>query len=210
MKKSIVISSNLESGFLVIRVELNYWATQHRRIMPLIKHAGFNALELMLVLAVIAVGIGVAIHTMTGNSNSQNANQMVSDVSSLVSNIKGAYMSSAQGYTNISTPNAIQGGLIPTDLRVTNGTSVQNQFQSGEVTLEAANNGEAFSITYTSVPSAICAKAVSALAGSAFLSIAVGGTSVYDSVDTSVVVDASTIAGACSSGKTITIVFTAS
>ena len=179
-----------------------------RRIMPLLKYAGFNALELMLVLAVIAVGIGVAIHTMTGNSNSQNANQMVSDVSALVSNIKGNYTSSTEGYANVSTATAVQAGLIPTDLRV-NGSTVQNQFQGGEVTIDPENSGEAFSITYSAVPSAICNKAVASLAGSSFLTISINsGQPVYDSVN-NVSISPETIAQNCE-GASNSITFTAS
>ena len=180
-----------------------------RRIMPLLKHAGFNALELMLVLAVIAVGIGVAIHTMTGNSNSQNTNQMVSDVSALVSNIKGNYTSSTDGYTNVSTATAIQASLIPTDLKVNGGTTVQNQFQGGTVEIAPENNGEAFSITYNSVPSAICNKAIASLAGSSFLTISInGGSPVYDSIN-NVAINPEDIAQDCNQSSN-SIIFTAS
>ena len=180
-----------------------------RRIMPPLKYCGFNALELMLVLAVIAVGIGVAIHTMTGNSNSQNTNQMVSDVSALVSNIKGNYTSSTEGYANVSTATAIQASLVPTDLRINGGTIVQNQFQGGEVTIAPENSGEAFSITYSAVPSAICNKAVASLAGSSFLTITINsGQPVYDSVN-NVSINPEDIATACA-GSSNTITFTAS
>ena len=179
------------------------------RKLPLLKYCGFNALELMLVLAVIAVGIGVAIHTMTGNSNSQNTNQMVSDVSALVSNIKGNYTSSTNGYADITTATAIQASLIPTDLKISGGTIVQNQFQAGTIEIAPENTGEAFSITYSAVPSAICNKAIAALAGSAFLTISInGGTPVYDSVN-NVEISPSVIAGECS-GSTNSITFTAS
>ena len=211
MKKSTLINRRLESGLSVITIEPNCRENEQkiRRIMPLIKHAGFNALELMLVLAVIAVGIGVAIHTMTGNSNSQNTNQMVSDVTALVSNVKANYTSSTDGYTSVSTDTAVSAGLIPTDLKL-NGTTVQSQFQGGTIEITPANSGEAFSITYTSVPSAICNKVVATLAGSAFLTIDVGGTAVYDSVNNIPIVPA-TISTQCGgSGNTATIIFTAS
>ena len=209
MKKSTIINNGLEQDINILAISSNGISstqTQLRRKLPL-KYAGFNALELMLVLAVVAVGIGVAIRTMTGNSNSQNTNQMVSDVTALVGNIKSSYTSSTAGYTTLTTDAAIQGALIPADLK-TNGTTVQNQFQSGTVALASENSGEAFSITYTAVPAAICNKAIASLASSSFVTISVGGTTVYDAINAQKI-DAATVAGACNNA-TNTIVFVAS
>lgn len=209
MKKSTIINNGLEQGVNISSINSNGISVTHikSRRKRLLKYAGFNALELMLVLAVIAVGIGVAIRTMTGNSNSQNTNQMVSDITALVGNIKSSYTSSTAGYTTLTTDTAIQGTLIPTDLK-TNGTTVQNQFQSGTVALASENNGEAFSITYTAVPSAICNKAIVSLASSSFVTISVGGTAVYDAINAPTI-DAATVAGACNNA-TNTIAFVAS
>jgi type II secretory pathway pseudopilin PulG len=175
----------------------------------ILKYAGFNALELMMVLAVIAIGIGVAIRTMSGNSNKQNTNQMVSDITALVNNVKNAYTSSTSGYSNLTTTSAIEASLIPTDLKVpTGGTTIQNQFQGGTVEVASVNNGEAFSVTYTNVPSAICNSVITSLGGSSFVSITVNGTSVFDAVSAPTI-DATAISTACNTA-TNSLVFTAS
>jgi Tfp pilus assembly protein PilE len=197
-------AQEINNDFSVMKVLTN----SMKKKLP-IKYAGFNALELMMVLAVIAIGIGVAIRTMSGNSNKQNTNQMVSDITALVSNIKNSYTSSTSGYTNLTTTSAIQGALIPSDLKVpTGGTTVQNQFQGGTVDIASANNGEAFSITYSNVPSAICNSVITSLGASSFVSITVNGTSVYDAV-TDPTIDATAISTACNTA-TNSLVFTAS
>lgn len=183
--------------------------TNQTRLMPLARYLGFNALELMLVLAVIAVGIGVALHTMSSNSDKQNSNQMISDVSGLMSNIQNAYASSSGGYADLSTEIAIQAKLVPTDLRLsTDGSSVLNQFQNGTVEVDPSETGDAFTITYSSVPSAVCNTAVAALAGSGFNKIEVGGTTVYD-ISAGIAFNPTTLSSACDNASN-SIVFTAS
>ncbi|MBP9742317.1 MAG: hypothetical protein KBD37_03065 [Burkholderiales bacterium] len=182
--------------------------TSQARLMPFTRYAGFNALELMLVLAVIAVGIGVALHTMSSNADKQDSNQMISDISALVSNIQNAYASSAGGYTDLTTATAIQAKLVPTDLRLsTDGSSVLNQFQSGTVDIAPSDDGSAFTITYSSVPSSVCNTAVAALAGSGFNVIEVEGTAVYDASGDAF--SPGTLSEACDN-PTNSIVFTAS
>ncbi|MBP9741747.1 MAG: prepilin-type N-terminal cleavage/methylation domain-containing protein [Burkholderiales bacterium] len=175
----------------------------------LIRQAGFNALELMLVLAIIAIAIAVAIHVMAGNSDKQNSNQMISDVSGLMSNIHDAFASSSGGYTSLTTEMAIEAKLIPTDLRLTSdGKGVLNQFQGGKVDVAPGEDGDNFTITYTNVPSSVCNMGIAALAGSGFNSIAVNDTAVYDAT-TSATVDAADISSACKDTVN-TLVFTAS
>ncbi|MDQ5920324.1 MAG: hypothetical protein QG673_380 [Pseudomonadota bacterium] len=176
--------------------------------LPLQKYAGFNALELMLVLAVIAVGIGVALHTMSGNSDKQNANQMVSDVATLVSNIENAYGSSTVGYTNLTTASVIEGKLVPADLKISSdSTTIQNQFQGGTVTADAGTDASNFVITYSNVPSSVCSTAVPTLVGSEFLSISINDTEVY-SYDSTPDLDGAVVASACSQLNN-SVVFTA-
>lgn len=177
--------------------------------IPLIKYAGFNALELMLVLAVIAIGIAVALHTMAGNSDKQDSNQMISDVSGLVSNIQQAFVSSSGGYASLTTAIAIEAKLVPTDLRLSSdGTGILNQFQGGSVDIASGDDGNNFTITYSNVPSAVCNTGVTSLAGSGLNSIAINGTTVYDSVDTPRI-DTATVSSACKETSN-SIVFTAS
>lgn len=176
-----------------------------------LKHAGFNAIELSLVLGVVAIAIVGVIRVMGGNTDKQNATQMVNDVSTMVSNIKNAYSSSTTGYSTLNTATAIQGKMVPQDLKIpTGGTTIQNQFQGGTVAIANGSNGENFTITYTNVPSAICNSAINTLGGSSFLTIAINSTTVYD-VNNQVALDAAKVSTACTTAKEkSTVIFTAS
>lgn len=172
---------------------------------------GFNAIELAAVLAVISIAIVGAIALMGGNRDKQNSNQMVSDVSTMVSNIKNAYSSSSTGYTNLTTAAAINMKAVPTDLKIpSGGTTIKNQFQGGTVVITSSNSGEAFTITYSNVPLAVCSTVINTLGGSSFLSIGVNSTTVFDAV-AGTQLDATAVATACKAGnEKSTIVFTAS
>jgi type II secretory pathway pseudopilin PulG len=176
-----------------------------------LKRAGFNAIELSLVLGVIAIAVVGVIRIMAGNTDKQNANQMVNDVSTLVSNIKNAYSSSTTGYSTLTTTSAIDGKMIPQDLKIpAGGTSIQNQFQGGTVAIASGSSGENFTITYTNVPAAICNSAISTLGGSSFLSVDINGTIVYD-VNAGTLLDGTAVSAACKTGsEQSTIIFTAS
>ncbi|MCC2624342.1 MAG: type pilin [Burkholderiales bacterium] len=174
-----------------------------------LRYAGFNAIELSLVLGVIAVAVVGVIRIMGGNTDKQNSTQMVNDVSTIVSNVKNAYSSSNSGYSTLSTKAAIDGRMVPQDLKTAN-DKIQNQFQGGEVTIEPGS-GDFFTITYTKVPSSICNSAVNTLGGASFLTIVINDQpAVYD-VNAGTALDASKVATACSQGKEqSTVVFTAS
>lgn len=180
------------------------------RIPRMLKYAGFNAIELSLVLGVIAIAVVGVIRIMAGNTDKQNSTQMVNDVSTLVTNIKNAYSSSTQGYSTLSTEAAIDGKMVPQDLKIpAGGTTIQNQFQGGEVKI-ANQNGENFTITYTNVPSAICNSAVNTLGGVSFLSITVNGVAVYD-INAGTMLDGTKVSAECKNGKEKSIIeFTAS
>lgn len=181
------------------------------RVPHKLKYAGFNAIELSLVLAVIAIAIVATIRIMAGNSDKQSSSQMVNDVSTLVSNIKNAYSSSTSGYSTLTTQAAIDGKMVPQDLKIpTGGTTIQNMFQGGAVNIAAGSSGENFTITYTNVPSAICNSAINTLGGSSFLTIEINGTVVFD-VNTPVALDGTAVSAACKTGgEQSSIVFTAS
>ncbi|HLX52960.1 MAG TPA: type 4 pilus major pilin, partial [Aquella sp.] len=125
--------------------------------------------------------------------------------------IKNAYSSSTTGYTTLTTSVAIDGKMIPQDLKIpSGGTTIQNQFQGGEVKIAAGSSGENFTITYTHVPSAICNSAINTLGGSSFLSIDINGTTVYD-VNAGTALDGKAVSEACKTGQEqSTIIFTAS
>ena len=175
------------------------------------KYAGFNAIELSAVLAVIAIAVVATIRIMGGNSDKQNANQMVNDVSTMVSNIKNAYSSSSTGYSTLTTTAAINMKVIPGDLKIpTGGTTVKNQFQGGTVAIASASSGDAYTVTYTNVSLAVCNSAINTLGGSSFLTIVVNGTTVFDSV-AGTQLDATAVSTACKAGnEKSTIIFTAS
>lgn len=159
---------------------------------------GFNAIELSLVLAVIAIAIVATIRVMAGNTDKQNSNQMVHDVSMLVSNIKNAFSSSQGGYMSLNTEIAIKARVVPLDLKH-NDSEIQNQFQGGKVVITHDDTGENFTVEYTNVPSAICNSAVNTLGSASFLSIKINDKDVFD-VDTTPL-DAATVAEACSANK---------
>ena len=181
------------------------------RIPRVLKYAGFNAIELSLVLAVIAIALVATIRIMAGNSDKQSSNQMVNDVSTLVSNIKNAYSSSTTGYSTLTTIAAIDGKMVPQDLKIPGGGgTIQNQFQGGTVTIEAGSAGDNFTITYTNVPTAICNSAINTLGGSSFLSVDINGTAVYDA-NAGTVLDGTAVSAACKTGgEKSTVIFTAS
>jgi type II secretory pathway pseudopilin PulG len=175
-----------------------------------LRYAGFNAIELSMVLGVIAVAVVGVIRIMGGNTDKQNSTQMVNDVSALVSNVKNAYSSSNSGYSSLTTKAAIDGRVVPQDLKTAN-DKIQNQFQGGEVTIEAGGSGEFFTITYTKVPSSICNSAVNTLGGASFLTIVINGQAAVYDVNAGTALDASKVAAACSDGKEqSTVIFTAS
>jgi prepilin-type N-terminal cleavage/methylation domain-containing protein len=180
------------------------------RIPRVLKHAGFNAIELSLVLAVIAIALVATIRIMAGNSDKQSSNQMVNDISTLVSNIKNAYSSSTTGYSTLTTEAAVDGKMVPQDLKMPGGGTIQNQFQGGTVTVAAGAAGDNFTITYTNVPTAICNSAINTLGGSSFLMVDINGTAVYDA-SSSVALDGTNVSAACKSGgEKSTVIFTAS
>jgi type II secretory pathway pseudopilin PulG len=188
----------------------NHRSGMQPRIPRDLKRAGFNAIELSLVLGVVAIAIVGVIRIMAGNTDKQNSSQMVNDVSTLVSNIKNAYSSSTQGYASLTTTAAIDGKMVPQDLRIpTGGTTIKNQFQGGEVKIDN-QGGENFTITYTNVPAAICNNVINTLGGVSFLSITVGGIPVYD-INAGTVLDGTNVSAECKkAGEKSTIVFTAS
>ena len=164
---------------------------------------GFTLIELMLVLAVIAVGISVAINSMHGNSEKQNSNQMASDVTTMVNNIKNAYSSTTTGYANLTTASAITAKLVPGDLRVSGG-NIYSQFSGGVIKIEPS--AENFTITYDKVPSAVCNNIIALLGGGVFLKIVVGSTTVYEVGVTDI--DATSVAESCKA-RVNNIIFTA-
>lgn len=178
-----------------------------------LRYAGFNAIELSLVLGVIAVAIVGVVRIMGGNTDKQNSIQMVNDVSDLAFNIKNAYSGATAGYKSLTNAEAITGRLVPQDLKSAV-DKIQNQFQGGSIVLKGDDGGDTFIINYTKVPSSVCNTAITALAGSTFLQIDVGGdttgsgTTVYKN-DGTVKLDATALFGACDKGP-IDITFTVS
>lgn len=177
------------------------------------KQSGFNAIELSLVLAVIAVAIVATIRVMGNNSDKQKTAQMVSDVSTFVSNIKNAYSGTATGYGTITdnTP-IIQMKAYPSDLRVS-GNNILTQFSNGQVNIKGLtlNGIDAFSIEYTNVPTQVCSSVIGTLGSAMFLQILVGTTVVFDQ-NAGTELDATKVATQCAAGKSagVNITFVAS
>lgn len=186
-----------------------YYAPNYASLSKILKIAGFNALELMMVLAVVAVATVTVIKTMGSNSDKQHANQMVGNVGTMISNIRNAYSSSNKGYATLTTEAAINMKVIPQDLRI-DGTKIKNQFQGGTVEVAAHNSGEAFTIIYTNVPQAVCTSVVNSLGGSSFLSIDINSKVVFDA-NGQKPLDATDVATACKAGgEKSKIIFAAS
>lgn len=143
---------------------------------------GFNAIELSLVLAVISVAIVATIRVMGNNSEKQQSNQMVSDVTAFVSNIRHAYSSSEDGYKDLDNTTVIAMKAYPGDLRV-NGSEIDTQFSGGTVVIIDSPNKigsiPSFDITYSHVPSSVCASVIGSLSATMFLQIKVGTDIVY-------------------------------
>ncbi len=175
------------------------------------KVGGFTAIELMFGLGVIALGTIALVWASRGNTNSNNANTMVSDVSTLVQNIQAGFNSSSNGYAGLDNTSAISMNLLPGDLIVPTGTTtIKSKFPNGTIEIAAGAANDDFTITYTNVPAAVCNKAVTTLGGATFTNITINGTAVYDTASQQQM-DSTQVGTACSANQDAeTIIFTAS
>lgn len=143
------------------------------------KNKGFTAIELLFALGIIALATIAIVYAMRGNTDKSNAQQMLTDVTTIVNNVRNIYNGSSTGYTDLDTEKAIGLGVFPTDLRVNKtANTVGNQFVSGTVAITAADDSS-FTVEYTKVPTAVCSQIVSQLANEPMSSITIGGTEVY-------------------------------
>ncbi len=171
---------------------------------------GFNLIELMLGLAIVATLIVAIVRGSGSNSDKANSQIMTTDVTALVNGIKSAYSSGGNGYNGLDNQTARNLSVVPTDLPGT-GATIKNTF-GGIVTIASANSDQAFTITYTLVPPAVCQAVVNGMGGASFNKIEIGGQTVFEnSSSANTPIDPGNVGTQCSAaGNSQTIIFTAS
>jgi type II secretory pathway pseudopilin PulG len=128
------------------------------------KIQGFTAIELLFALGIIALATISIVYAMRGNSDKSNAQQMLTDVTAIINNVRNIHNSSSTGYTGLDTERAIGLSAFPTDLKINQtANTVGNQFVGGTVAITAADDTN-FTLEYTQVPAAVCAQIVTQLA----------------------------------------------
>lgn len=119
--------------------------------------AGFGLLEVILVFVLVIAAAAVTFVMFESARPSADVNTATANLSSLTSNIKGAY-GIGHSYQGLSATGLIQNKLVPTAM--VNGTSLQN-FWSGGVLVNdsgASDRYQHFIITYEGVPANACLK----------------------------------------------------
>lgn len=163
---------------------------------------GFTLIEILLVVGFIAIA-GVVVYSTFNKVQTGNlANTEARNIQTLRAGIKGLY-GAKQDFTGLTNTVARQAKLVPenmvgsgaADIVSGFGTPVTvTSFAAGFGTNPIANN--AFTISYTGVPSSACSKLVSAIAPS-FNRVTIGTTVVRDTVATGEAFDIAGAAAAC-------------
>lgn len=151
--------------------------------MPMLKQAGFTAIELLIGVGVIVVFIAFVLGVMGPIKNSLNTNTLVGQLTTFQSEIHGVYSGQQDGYTGISAAELIKSKAFPGDLNAT--TSTLTSSSAGKVTITSDDGaGTTFSIQYDSVPSGVCNKIISKLTSAGgWNEVDVGGSAVWSGTD---------------------------
>jgi hypothetical protein len=154
------------------------------------------------VLGLLALA-GVALMGSTGFSGDKSS-KVASDITQTVTNARGQFVQSSNGYTNFTTANIgsmITAGIFPTTMVRNN--AVVDQW-GNNVTLANSNNATVGSITFGgggSETAKQCAAVVNALKD--YVSLTVGGTTFTPTNQP----DAVTAGAACNNSLSITLAF---
>lgn len=173
--------------------------------MTALKHqSGLTLIELTLGIALVLVVIGIGILVYNGRQQSSHSYSGESGLLALVAGVK--QINPNPSYTGLTTGVIISAKAAPSNM--VNGTELVNDW-GGAVTVAATNynggTGNAFAVTYESVPSSECNTLVNAVAPN-FQVIIVGKTTVKNEA-AGTYPTAATVATACVNG-TNSVVFT--
>ena len=164
------------------------------------KNKGFSLLEILLVLAIAAALVIGAFIVYPKVQAGARADAESKNISTIVAGIKSLYTSSST-YTGLTNAVAANAKIFPDNMLNGSSTTPINAWK-GDVTVAAAATGpsstagSSFTITYTAVPAAECAKIVSGLAGT-FYTVSVGSTAVKTADGT---LNVAAMTTACNSG----------
>ncbi|MFT8828158.1 type 4 pilus major pilin [Acetobacter syzygii] len=106
---------------------------------------------------------------------SNAAQKAIAWQSQLTSKIKGVYTGgySAVNYSGLTNSVAIKAGAVPDGMTTGDGTTLQGPWSDSYATIESANNGMGFQVTWTNVRSKDCATFVNSQSPT---SVTIGGT----------------------------------
>jgi len=135
----------------------------------LYRQRGASLLEGLAYLGVAAVVILGAVSLLTNAFGNAQSNRMVEELTSLRTSARKIYF--GQQYPAAMVPTLNNADAIPRTLNVDAQNNITNAW-GGAVTVVGGNNGTEFTITYASVPRAVCISVVSGASG--WLRIGVG------------------------------------
>lgn len=141
--------------------------------------SGYSLIELLLVIAFIAGALVLAFVTYPKVQATNRANVESQHLSVMSTGIKNLY-ATAKSFTGISNQVLLNAKLFPDDMRVnsTAAAGVSNVWE-GTIDVAAATPVSKYTITYTGVPAAECAKLSTGVAVN-FMKLVVGTTIIFD------------------------------
>ena len=136
---------------------------------------GFGLLEVILVFAIVIGAAAVVFTVFQSAKPSADAANEATNLTTMAANVKGAYNGN---YSLISASNLIKAKMIPSSM--VSGSTIKNQW--GTVMLGRVGGGDYrhFQVTYSGIPSEVCSKLISGVAGYFPAGIKVGITDVLD------------------------------
>ena len=138
--------------------------------------AGYSLIELLLVIAFIAGALVLAFVTYPKVQATNRANVESQHLSVISTGVKNLY-ATAKSFTGLTNQVLLNAKLIPDDMRVA-GAVISNVWE-GTVTVAPATPVSKYTITYTTVPPAECAKLATGVAVN-FMKLDIGGTNIFD------------------------------
>ncbi len=174
------------------------------------KQGGYTLAEILIgvVVAAILAAIAAAGYRMFNSSNTSG--NFANQVFQITNNVRQSYQKSQTGYTNIANDmkSLIQENVFPDTLTIDSTAGTVKAF-GGAVTLAADSSTGGFTLSFASVPSDTCMKALASMGGSGFNAIDVGGSNLWTTGDSWPAKN--TISSQCGSGSgDVAMVFHAS
>lgn len=164
---------------------------------------GASLLEAIAYLGIAAIVVIGAVVLLNNAFNSESTNELAQQVSALQTGVKKLYLGQTGGYASVTTPIVYNAGVFPSNTTNDGKGNVTDSWGGAVLIAPSASTNTQFTISYATVPQAVCVNAVSASGN--WVSISINGN-----VTTTVPVDPKTASSECTSGSTNTIVWTSS